>query len=106
MVKGAREILFQCLNPRIPVRLKYRQDSPVAGVSRSAEGSDDLSGMVAVVVDDKYVIPFPFQLEPAVGVLERGEGGSRLLKRNFQFESRGDCRQGVEHSVFARHSEP
>ena len=70
------------------MRLEDDVDLPEAALQRRGQGSANLGGVVAVVVDDGDAVGVADQLEAAVDAVELRQPLTNLLDRNIQ----PDCR--------------
>ena len=97
------ETIEKSLGPRVAMRLKYQQDSPV-GVHKPdrVQRCLNLAGMVPIVVVYQDIVrTHGTQLKTPLGPMKHSHGLLNDVEGNSQFMSDATCRQRIEDIMFA-----
>src|SRR5581483_4139046 len=103
VVKGVHELIHEIARARVAMRLEDDVDRAIATIPRGADGSAYLSGMVAVVVDNRDATGTAANLEAAVDAVKGSQPGGNGFGRNLQLGRDGHRCGGVKHVVDSGH---
>ena len=84
------------------MRLEDDMDAPVTAFTGGGQGSANLGGMVAVVVDHRDAARRAAQLKAPVHAAKVAEAHGDLAAGNSKLVGNGDGGRGIEHVVMSR----